>query len=41
VEAVRLFVTDTVTGARTPAEGSVTCPPNGLLVSFNHVVNIK
>ncbi|HKP52224.1 MAG TPA: putative baseplate assembly protein [Chloroflexia bacterium] len=41
VEAVRFFVIDTVTGTRSKVDGTITCPPNGLLASFNHAVNVK
>ncbi len=41
VEAVRFFVADPETGARTAVQGTVTCPPNGLLASFRHVVVVK
>ncbi|MBF6612702.1 MAG: putative baseplate assembly protein [Chloroflexi bacterium] len=41
VEAVRFFVADTATGTRSRVEGTVTCPRNGLLASFSHMVNVK
>jgi predicted phage baseplate assembly protein len=41
VESVRFFVIDTVTGTRSKVDGTITCPPNGLLASFNHTVNVK
>ena len=41
VENVSLSVADMVTGARTPVEGIVPCPPNGMLVSFGHSVTVK
>jgi predicted phage baseplate assembly protein len=41
VEGVRFFVIDTATGTRSKVEGTITCPPNGLLASFNHNVTVK
>jgi hypothetical protein len=41
VETVRLYVVDMITNTRTPVEGTITCPANGLLASYNHVVTIK
>jgi predicted phage baseplate assembly protein len=41
VEGVRFYVIDTATGTRSKVEGTITCPPNGLLASFNHAVEVK
>jgi len=41
VDAVRFYVIDTATGTRSKVDASITCPPNGLLASFNHTVNVK
>ena len=41
VEGVRFFVIDTATGTRSKVDGTITCPPNGLLASFNHNVTVK
>lgn len=41
VEDVRLLVADTATGTRSRVEGTLTCPTNGLLASFMHVVSVK
>jgi predicted phage baseplate assembly protein len=41
VEALRFFVVDEATGTRSRVDGPITCLPNGLLASFNHIVNVK
>ena len=41
VEGVRFFVADPATGTRTQVQGTISCPPNGLLASFRHVVVVK
>lgn len=41
VEDVRFFVVDTATGTKSRVQGTITCPPNGLLASYNHTVSVK
>jgi predicted phage baseplate assembly protein len=41
VESIRFFVVDVATGTKSPVDGTLTCPPFGLLASYNHAVSVK
>ena len=40
VDGIRFFVVDIATNTRSAVNGTITCPPHGLLASFNHVVKV-
>jgi len=41
VESIRFYVVDVATGTRSAVDGTITCPPNGLLASYSHAVSVK
>ena len=41
VEGIKFYVVDVATGTRSQVDGTITCPPNGLLASYSHAVSIK
>jgi predicted phage baseplate assembly protein len=41
VESLQFYVADLTTRTRSRVDGSITCPPDGLLASYDHAVSVK